>query len=168
MYGKSCLLFNILGDRSCFPDVVLTRFVVSQIVHSSLHVHSIDLQQNCVTYYDSLNILVEASSASKEWCPSLEVAEKKFHSSQKQILFRTKEIMKILSDGTCKECFESKLVRISEPEMVARSIRLIALLPKIESSILRASDQAEASSYYFDTFQEELIRRENEKRQAKV
>lgn len=119
-------------------------------------------------YFDTLNMLVEASLTSKEWCTSLEAAEKRFHSSQKQILFRTKEIMKILSDDNSKECFQSKIVKISEPEMVALSKKLVALLPKVESSVITASDQAVGASYYFETFQEELSRRESEKRQAKV
>lgn len=130
--------------------------------------HAIDIQKACLTFYDSFHMLLIASITGKAWGVSLDTAEKDLSNSQKQLLFRTREVMRILDGHDVENCLKSTTLRIVEHDMVALIKELTVALPNAIATLVEVVDQAQSNLYFFETFQEYYNRKEKEKRQAKV
>lgn len=119
-------------------------------------------------FHDSFRVLLAASMTGKAWCATLETAEKDLKNTQKQVLFRTKEVMKVLSSQDVENCLESTILWIMEHDTMALVKELMQLLPKAIATITEVVEHAQSNMYFFETFQEAHNKKEKEKRQAKV
>ncbi|GMH33513.1 hypothetical protein BSKO_01347 [Bryopsis sp. KO-2023] len=159
---------NLLNRASRLVEATAEYGLIKKLesVQNGLERHTIDLQQNCLAYFDSLNVMVDAAASSIEVC--LEDADKRAASSQKHISFRVKELQKILEGTDAQECFEFPLVRKVAREVVTLAKDMTLLLPKFEELMKRVVEAGQTNGYYFEGYQEEIIRRKIEKRQAKM
>lgn len=145
----------------------ITAYVLVCAVYLDSVEHAVDLQQNCLAVFDSLNYLADAALCSKQWDSHLYAIEMRFKKCTKQATYRIGEVLRVL-ESSQKQMTSVKVIRMLEPRLMPLYVHLIHTLPELNRLIEEASRVGQASCFYFDAYEEEKERKERAKRQKRV